>query len=127
MGYKKFVSRAKAVIMLCLIVEGDLQAAAASVSCTRFGSTRSIASVAGAGIGIGNYYAIAASGGKAYKTGIKPANSLGRVSFTFDSNATGGTTRIPANFIQGQRVDGYIRQAVTNRLIAAIGAICIAK
>jgi hypothetical protein len=127
MGFNKLTSMATAVFMLFVIVEADLQAAAASVSCTRVGSARSIASVVGSSIGAGNFYAIAASGGKAYKAVIKPANSLGRVGFIFDSNATAGTARIPANFIQGMRVDGYIRQALTNRLIAAIGAICIAK
>ncbi len=116
-------------LMLAIAVSPFVGAATITVKCTKYGTTRSSVSVAGAGI-TGRNYVIVASGGKAYLSGVKATKLDGTQVFNFDSNGTAitnGATRIPAIFIQGLRVDGYLRQALTHKLVGAIGAICVAK
>lgn len=125
MKAKNFTRVSKVALMLGFFIGAQASAATAVVKCTDTGIIRSSISVAGAGIGAGNYFALVGSDGKAYKSGIKPADSFGRISFIFDSKVLAGTTRIPADFIHtGLPVYGYIREAVTSKYIAAIGAFC---
>ena len=129
MSFKKLVILAVPSLALGLLLLGDVNAAAISVKCTMTGTSRSSVSVVGTSLS-GSNYVIVGSGGHGYKSGIKTASTTGVLVFKFDSNATAiaaGATPIPATFIKDLRVEGYIRKAVTHRLIAAIAAPCTAK
>jgi hypothetical protein len=117
------------VLVLSLIMLGEVNAAGISVRCGVTGVSRSNTTVVGSGLR-GRYYAIVASGGHAFKSPVKASNIKGVVVFSFDSYPTiiaAGATRIPAAFIQDLRVEGYIRQDITHRLVSAIAANCVAR
>jgi hypothetical protein len=117
------------ILTLSLIELNESCAATITVKCTDTGTSRSRIAVVGAGIS-GSNYVIVVSGERAYKSVVKATRLNGTQVFNFDSNATAilnGATPVTASFIQGLRVEGYLRQAVTHKLIGAIAAICIAK
>ncbi len=108
----------------------DVNAASISVKCETRGTSRSKISVDGAGLK-GVYYAIVSSGTVSYRSKLpnKTATSSGEIEFDFDSNSSdikAGATAIPATFIKGSTVYGYLRQS-NNVLIGTMKAICLAK
>ncbi len=128
MGLKKILGFLF-VLAFSLIELKVSSAATITVKCTDTGTTRSSISVVGAGIS-GSNYVIVVSGVRAYKSIVKATRLNGTQAFNFDSNRTAilaGATPISASFIQGLRVEGYLRQAVTHKLIGAIAGICTAK
>jgi hypothetical protein len=102
-------------------------ASALTLSCKcQASATRSSISVVGAGLK-GKYWVILISGGVGKASLPKAANASGVVKFDFDSNPVAigaGARSIPAAYIKNNYVIVRLREAVTNRLLGAVGPTC---
>lgn len=126
----KLTMTVKSIVCFLLInfgLAGTANAFGLAANC-QISGTRSRIAVKASGLS-GSYLASVVSGDVIITSIAKPTTSLGVVSFIFDSNPIAiskGATEIPANFIKNKYVIVRLRQAVTYRLLGAVGPTCTA-
>lgn len=115
-------------LILSLSFLSDASALTLSAKC-QVSATRSRISVVAAGLN--GVFRVTALSGDVHKTTIaKRTNVQNFVTFIFDSNPTainaGGVTPITAGYIKGNFVIVRLRDALTGRLLGAVGPTCTA-
>ncbi|MEQ1739665.1 MAG: hypothetical protein ABL884_07135 [Methyloglobulus sp.] len=131
MAFNKIAGLVISILALNMGILEDASAASISVKCETRGTSRSKASVDGAGL-TGTFYAILYSPGSgAVKSKApKTANVSHQVEFDFDSyppDIAAGATKISPTFIKNKTVYGYIRRVSNNYLEGVMKATCQAK